>query len=66
MQKVILLFILLLVVVARDDPKYDRIFGNKLVTTRTLKQQLYWFDQIADHNNYHYEDCWKQRYWVID
>ena len=66
MQKVILICLLLLIVLARDDPKYDRIFGNKHATPRTFKQQQYWFDQIADHSNYHHEQYWKQRYWVID
>lgn len=64
MAKVILVCLLVLAVFARDDPKYDIIFGNKQPTTRSFKQSLYWFDQLTDHYDYHTTQYWKQRYWV--
>ncbi len=64
-KAILILTLILLLALARDDPKYDRIFGNKEVKLRTLKQQkLYWFDQVTDHYDYRNATYWKQRYWV--
>lgn len=61
----LILSFLVILALARDDPKYDHIFGNKEVKFRTLNQQkLYWFDQVTDHYDYRSATYWKQRYWV--
>jgi hypothetical protein len=64
MIRIFLICLLVSFISSRDDPKYDIIFGNKLVTNKVLNQEQYWFDQIVDHYNYYTTSYWKQRYWV--
>jgi pimeloyl-ACP methyl ester carboxylesterase len=68
-MKLIFLLALLLVVLARDDPKYDALYRTPtqpLTNSFIDAQEMHWFSQIVDHYDYRQEQRFNQRYWVVD
>ena len=65
-MKIFIIFLLICLSLAIDNPKYDQLFRKS--TLKTVQQKQYWFDQVTDHYNYDSTQArtWKQRYWAVD
>ena len=68
MNKIIVICLLILACLAKDDPKYDSLYikQDNLGDSYVQAQQMYWFDQLIDHYDYNSEKTFKQRYWVLE
>lgn len=62
-MKLLILSLLILVVLARDDP---RRWAKNGLNLGVSDQKQSWFTQIVDHFNYQSTETYQQRYWYID
>lgn len=65
MKYIFLLALLLAVVIARDDPKFDALYRKEQKMKSSLGQEMHWLDQVVDHYDYSKAEYFKQRYWVV-
>lgn len=63
-MKIFLLSLLICLLSAKDNPKFDLLF-KKAPVHKLVKEPL-WFPQVLDHYNYDSKTTqyWNQRYWV--
>lgn len=67
-MKFIILLTLVLIVLARDDPKYDSLYrksSQNIKSSLLEAQEMHWFSQVVDHYDYRQEQRFNQRYWVV-
>lgn len=64
MKKISLIFLLILVVFARDYPSYSQRYPTDQLQSIIIDEEIYNFKQILDHLDYLSITHWNQRYWV--
>ena len=62
-MRLIILSLLILLVLARDDPKR---WSKDAENLGVSEQKQAWFTQIVDHFDYQSTQTYQQRYWYID
>jgi hypothetical protein len=65
MRKILLLALLAILALAKDDPKYDLLYRKNTIPNIELGQ-LHLFNQVTDHYDYRKVSYWDQRYWVYN